>query len=97
MFKLNTKIIWQANDNDSLMPTLKSGTVTKVGKDVVWVDNAHKPEDCIYAAFCYPDTEECRAHIMECVNRARIRKEEDRDYMTRTYQLNNKLVLAGEK
>ncbi len=96
-FKIGTKVIFRGNDNETLQPLIKSGTVTKVGRDTVWLDNAHKVEDQVFAAFLYPDTLECRAFLEEGITLTQKHKQEEAEYMAKTYQLNNELVRKGEK
>ena len=50
--KIGDEIIWCYNYEEG--PICK-GTVTRVsGKDVVYVDGHHRPEDCVYQHFCWP-------------------------------------------
>jgi hypothetical protein len=96
-FKVNTAVVFLGNHNSTLVPVIKSGTITKVGRDTVWLDNAHKPEDQVFAAFLYPDTPECRQFLQAQIDlRAKIRKMED-EFMAYTYQFNNELVRKGLK
>jgi hypothetical protein len=91
-FKIGTRVVFQGNHNSTLVPMIKEGLITKVGKDTVWLDNAHKSEDQVYAAFLYPDTPECRAFLQAQLDlRARIKQMED-EFMVYTYQFNNELV-----
>jgi hypothetical protein len=96
-FKLNDKIVYRGNDNDTLHPILKRGTVTKLGKDTVWLDNHHKPEDQVYSAFLYPDSPESVAFLEEGIALTLRHKAEDAEYMTKTYKFNNELVRKGLK
>ena len=96
-FKINTRVVFQGNNNSTLVPMIKEGLITKVGRDTVWLDGAHKPEDQVYAAFLYPDTPECREFLQAQIDlRAKIKKMED-EFMVYTYQFNNELVRKGLK
>lgn len=97
MFALNTPVIFIGNNNETLTPEIKSGVITRVGKDTVWLDNKHKPEDQVYAAFLYPDTPECRKFLQDSVDLILRHKKEQADFMARTYQFNNELVRKGLK
>lgn len=97
MFKVGQKIIFQQNHPDTLVPQVVAGTVTKVGKDTVWLDNAYKAEDQVYAAFIYPDTPECRQFIADGIALNLRHKQEQDERMKLTYQFNNELVRQGLK
>lgn len=84
--EIGDKIIWCA---DYVKGPICSGIVTKIsGKDLVWVDNYHKSEDCIYQHWCWPAAaeEELKA-IIE--HRARLKKQFDQS-IELVYQLRNK-------
>lgn len=97
MFKIGTKVIFRGNHNETLKPMIKSGTVTKIGKDTVWLDYAHKSEDQVYAAFLYPDNDVCREFLERGIAITLRHKAEDTAYMSETYALNNALVRDGLK
>lgn len=97
MFKLHTAVIYRGNNNHTLIPEIKSGVITKVGRDTVWLDNAHKSEDQVYAAFLYPDTPECRAFLQAGIDLSLKHQAEQTTRMTEEYQFNNALVRAGLK
>jgi len=76
---------------------IREGTVTRVrnsGEPLVWVDSQHKPEDCIYQAYCWPARvrEELTAILLE---RQRLQKAAD-DSMKLVYELKN-AITRGEK
>lgn len=96
-FKINTRVVFQGNNNSTLVPMIKEGLITKVGRDTVWLDGAHKPADQVYAALLYPDTPECREFLQAQIDlRKRIKQMED-EFMAYTYQFNNELVRKGLK
>ena len=97
MFALNTSIIWLGNNNETFQSEIKTGVVTKIGRDTIWVNHQHKAEDQIYAAFCYPDIVMCREYLNRIIEiKARHKKEED-ELMKETFKLNNELVKLGLK
>lgn len=96
-FKVGTKIVYRGNDNDTLKPILKRGTITKIGRDTVWLDNAHKPEDQVYAVFLYPDTPECVQFLETGILMTERHKAEEDEYMKATYEFNNDLIRKGLK
>lgn len=87
MFKLGQQIIWNGNDNITLKLVIKGGKVTKIGKDTVWIDNQHKTEDQIYAAFCYPDIEECRQLCQDVLDTSLRHKIEELELACKQFQL----------
>lgn len=87
-FKPGTKVIWTEDQK------LFSGLITKEDKDIAWLYGAGFP---LYAAFLYPDTAECRQHLLDGIALRQRQQQETDDYMTLTYQLNNKLVQEGLK
>ena len=94
-FKIGTEIIYR--DTDGINTIIKSGTITRIGKDTVWLNNKHKPEDQVYSAFLYPNTEECKAFLQRGIDMSTRHKLEEAEYMTETYKLNNDLVRKGLK
>ena len=91
-FELGDVVLWSATSEDP--NGVRSGRITKMGKpgseQLIWVDGRHKPEDCIYAAFCWPERvkDEYLRILME---RKRLKKEYD-DSMKLIYELRNRLV-----
>jgi len=92
---IGSKIYW--NVGTEATPEVRNGTVTRIsGKSgdvygrTLFVDNAHKPEDCIYEVWCYPE-----AYAAEYVNilnhRAKLKKDLD-DSMKLIYELCNKMT-----
>lgn len=96
-FKVGTKVIFQGNHNDTLVPMIKEGTITKVGRDTVWLDHAHKAEDQVYAAFLYPDNPDCRHFLQSGIDLQKKIKQMQDEWMAYTYQFNNDLVRKGLK
>jgi len=94
--KIGDKIlmVWAANGPGQII----EGTVTKTGgsKDLplVWVNGQHKPEDCIYEAYCWPARvkTELAAILAE---RQRLQKLAD-DSTKLVYELRN-AITRGEK
>jgi hypothetical protein len=76
--------------DDGRVQIIAYGTVTKIKGDNVWVDNKHKGEDAMYAAFAWPETEETKAHLeFEIALAARHKKERDEQFV-KTIKLANK-------
>lgn len=96
MFKIGQQVIF-IDSSDVAKPELKGGTVTRVGKDTVWLDNQHKAEDQMYAAFLWPDNEVCRGHLQATLDMKRRHKEEDDLMFKRTLILNNEMIKEGLK
>lgn len=97
MFKVGDKVICTRTELCKI-GVIEEHTVSKIStKDYCWCDNAHKQEDCWLAAFLYPDTPECREFLQKGIDMAERHKKEENEYMTETYQFNNKLVRAGLK
>ncbi len=91
--KIGDEIIWCYNYEEG--PICK-GTVTKVsGADLVYVDQHHKAEDCIYQYLCWPAEaeEELKTIIAQ---RAALKKAFD-DSMALVYQLRNKHSRAAKR
>lgn len=72
--KVGDRILWSASSHDER--ELRDGFVTKLVKDLCWVDNHHHAEDCIYVAFTWPAEyeKELRAVLQE---RYRLKKQYD--------------------
>ena len=89
---IGSKIIWVPGTLDT-SEGLREGTVTKTGKEnLVWVDNQHKPEDCIWAVYCWPvGFKEELVTILR--HRQELKKAFD-DSMSEIYQLRNKVQLS---
>jgi hypothetical protein len=96
MFKIGDEIIWVGELTGRA--EMRAGRITKIreNKDMplVWVDNLHAPEDCIYMAYCWPARvrTELTAILAE---RARLQKLAD-DSMKLVYELKN-AIGRGEK
>lgn len=88
---IGDKICWTGNfENPS---QIRTGTITRMSGDSVWVDNEHKPEDCIYRSYCWPISAE--PELREIITEtARLKKELD-DRMGLIYKLRNR-VSRGE-
>jgi len=90
-FKVGQRITWTGSLDTPA--GLRDGTVTKVKGDLLWVDNQHRPEDCIYAAFCWPF--EVRDELVEVLQkRADLKKAYDNS-MALVYQLANDVKRRG--
>lgn len=96
-FKIGTRVIFRGSNGDLTNPGIKSGTITKIGRDTVWLDHAHKSEDQVYATFLYPDTTESHALLQEGIDLTNRQKKEQDEYMKKVYEFNNSLVRAGLK
>jgi hypothetical protein len=95
MMTIGTKIIWRGT-KDTLLPCIREGTITKVGKDTYYVDNQHKVEDQIYAAYCFPDTQETQQYLHKAIVREAENKQWEKEYMAGLYQLRNRLINEGK-
>lgn len=97
MMAVGTKIVWTRHDNDDVTKMIIArGTITRVGRDTYYVDNHHKAEDQIYAAFCLPETEESLALLQDMVDEQARHKAFEQANMARMYQLRNKYVREGK-
>lgn len=87
---VGAKIVYCGNLEDP--STIKEGTVTRysVPNGLVWIDNHHLAEDCIYTAYCWPARvkNELTAIVTET---ARLKKELA-DRMGLIYQLRNRIT-----
>ena len=97
MFKIGANVIFRGNDNQTLDPVIKRGTITKLGKDTVWLDNAHKPEDQVYTAYLFPDIPECVKLLQDGIDMDLRHKKEKDDYMTDLFKMNNHLIRTGQR
>lgn len=90
--QIGDQIVWCG---DYTHGPIKKGTITKIsGHDFYYVDNQHRPEDCIYQHWCWPaEVEQELSIILE--QRARLKKEYD-DSMSLIYQLRNRVSNASE-
>ena len=99
--KLGDKVVWYGSLDDP--NSVRQGTVTKIQPSpdykwgygptsCCWVDNHHKPEDCLYKDYAWPAAfaDELAAVVAE---RARLKRAYD-DSMSLIYQLKNKISLA---
>ena len=97
--KLGTAIIWSnlRCEGSKEIQIIDSGTITKIGGTGTYYTNGnHRAEDQIYAAYCYPDTPECRAHLQTLIDHEAAEYRWNIDYRTATFKLRNKLTLAKE-
>ena len=84
--KLQDTIVW--GDLDCI-ETLRIGTVTKISKDLCWVDGYHKPENGIYQAYCWPI--QYKEELIKIIKiRTALKKQYD-DSMTLIYELRNEI------
>lgn len=87
---MGMKVIWlqtsMANCNEQI---IAEGTITKMAKDTLWVDSKHKGEDCLYAAFAWPDTSETRTHLQADLDMAKRHKQERTEFLSKTFKLAN--------
>lgn len=95
MMKIGTAIVWHGSTNNNI-PCIRGGTITKVGRETYWIDNQHKAEDQIYAAYCFPDTPEVRTHLQSLIDHREEEKAWNNDYMGKTYELRNKFIREGK-
>jgi hypothetical protein len=98
MFKVGQKVIFTGHDNDDISKTvIKSGTVSKVGRDTVWLEGRYKAEDQVYSAFLYPDIPECRQLLEGIVSMGERHKKEGDEMTSAVYKMNNDLIRRGLK
>jgi hypothetical protein len=100
MFKIGQSIIWlQTDRTDTTKQIMQSGIVTKLNKrgDEMWIDHQHKPEDCLYSSFAYPDIPEARQLLNDILEQSARHKKESLDMLTRQMQLSNQCVRDGLK
>lgn len=92
-WKVGDEVVWLSFDEG----TINRGTITKLRtspiEELAWVNNCHRPEECIYQAYLWP------ARLQEQViairdERARLQKAYD-DSMGLWYKLRN-AWLRGE-
>ena len=93
-FHIGQSIIYLAGSVLSRNQTIKHGTVTKMNKrgDEIWLDNAHKPEDCLYAAFAYPNLPQCHTLLTDIIEMSARHDRESKDMLTRQIQMSNEMV-----
>lgn len=96
MLKIGAKVIWM-NSAEAGKKVISEGTVTKTGRDTIWVDHQHKPEDCLYAAFAFPDNEVCRKLLEDTIEMGYRHDKESKDMLTRQIQTANEMVRQGLK
>jgi hypothetical protein len=91
--KLGDRICWTQDIDDP--SAISEGTVTKITKAtsveaLFWIDNQHKPEDCIYQSITYPIAakEELVSILQE---RAKLKKAYN-DSLKLLFELRNKIV-----
>jgi hypothetical protein len=94
--QLNDEIIWCGQLTDARQ--IRTGTITKTKgaghEALIWVDGRHKPEDCIYAAYCWPARVKDEL-ITILTERERLQRAAD-DSMKLVYELRN-AISRGEK
>jgi hypothetical protein len=86
--QIGDKIVWCSQLNSPNQ--IREGTVTKTragDMPLVWVDSQHKPEDCIYEAYCWPARVKTEL-VAILTERQRLQKVAD-DSMKLIYQLRN--------
>lgn len=88
MNRLGDEIVWTGNLADP--NSLRQGAITKIQGDLRWVDYQHKPEDCIYLAYCWPA--KYKAELADILRKRRELKEAFDDSMSLIYQLRNKIA-----
>lgn len=90
--RVGDKIIW----GDEERP-LREGTVTAARVDggflYLWVNNLHKPEDCINAAFAWPF--EVKEELIAIRAKRAVLKKEYDDSIQLLYDLRNKVTVAA--
>ena len=96
MFKIGQQVIWM-NTTEAGKTVISEGTVTKTGRDTIWVNGQHKPEDCLYAAFAFPDNEVCRKLLEDTIEMGERHDKESKDMLTRQIQTANEMVRQGLK
>lgn len=78
-----------------LVPSLESlemreGTITRIKGELIYIDNKHKPEDCIYPHFLWPI--KAKEQLIKVIaTRIHLKKEYD-DSMKLVYQLRNDII-----
>lgn len=99
--KIGQQVIWtNTSPTNSSHLVLSSGTVTKVGGrngDTIWIDNQHKAEDALYAAFAFPDVPVCRKLLEDTIEMRARHDKESKDMLTRQIQTANEMVRQGLK
>jgi hypothetical protein len=98
MFKIDQQVIFLGNNNNDVSKQeIKGGKITRVGRDTVWLDHQHRPEDQVFAVYLWPDNERCRLHLQATLDMQARHKQEQAEHMTMTYMLNNEMIKAGLK
>jgi DNA relaxase NicK len=96
-FKLNQQVIWLDANTATREREIKQGTITQIRKDVVWINRQHKPENCFYAAFFYPDNEECRELLEDMIAMKARHEAEESAMLARQIQMTHKCAREGTK
>lgn len=98
-FALHQKVIWIANDPDlhPMRKRIMEGTVSRLGRDTVYVNGHHKAEDQLYAAFVWPDLPGPRKLCEDILDMEARHKAEGEDMLKRTLEMNNLCVREGMK
>lgn len=98
-FQIGAKVIYLRHTGYRREQVIKDSTITKLNKrgDEMWVDHQHKPEDCLYSAFAYPDISECRELLVDIIAQSARHELENKDILTRQIQVSNEMVRRGLK
>jgi hypothetical protein len=91
MFKIGQSVLYGRDG------VITIHTITKVSKDYVWINNKHKPEDCFYPAFLYPNTEDSKVFLKDYYDMQLRHEQEKNEMHGRQFKLLNKQTLAGER
>lgn len=91
--KIGQLVIWlRTSAKDGTTQEIVKGVVTKLGKDVMWVDNQHKSEDCLYSAFAYPAHPDCSLLLNTILLTKARHKQEDLDLLTEQLEMKNRIA-----
>ena len=89
--KIGDKIVYGELDGQS---PLKDGIITKVSADkdhdYIWINNQHKPEDCIHKAYVFPIAYKSRLESI-IIERQRLKAAYD-ESVKWIYQLRNDIA-----
>ena len=84
-------IVWAPHAD---RPEVKAGTITKLNKSYAWIDNYHKPEDCIDRVYIYP-AKYLEALLEVLQTRARLKKAYE-DSIGQIFELRNRIIREQE-
>lgn len=94
-FKIGDKIVVATSEAAKVYEAVVTKQAIYNGVVVLWIDNKHLPEDCLYAVFAWPIA--VKEELLEILGRrARLKKEYD-DSMSLIYELRNKIVRGEVK